>query len=79
MQPQWILGSGRGPAIGLAALGIVLILIGLLLFIKPEILAYVVASVFFVGGVSLLGSAWRLRSAVSIRRLDESWEEQSGR
>lgn len=53
-----------------AALGVVLILVGILLFVWPELLAFVVAAVFVSSGIGLLGSAWRLRERVTYRRMD---------
>lgn len=55
--------------------GIALILLGLLLFIWPELLAFVVASLFVAAGVALIGSAGRWRSSVVYRRLDDAWHD----
>lgn len=58
-----------------ATLGLMLIGIGLIIFVWPEVLAFVVASFFVVAGVSVMGSAWRLRGRVRYRRFDGSWSE----
>ena len=57
------------PALG----GGLLIVIGIALFIWPELLAFVVASVFVMTGLGLLGSAWRSRGNVVYRRIDRVW------
>jgi uncharacterized membrane protein YqjE len=49
----WLL---MGPGLGL-------ILMALAIFIWPALLAYMVASVFFLVGMALVGWGWRLRSA----------------
>lgn len=56
-----------------ALLGLCLVLAGILLFVMPELLAYVAATVFVLAGGGLLGTAWRLRRRVVIRRVDETW------
>lgn len=56
------------------ALGFVLIGIGLMLFVWPELLAFVVAAVFVTGGLSLLGTGWRMRQRVTYQRLDPTWQ-----
>jgi uncharacterized membrane protein HdeD (DUF308 family) len=53
-----------------AFLGIVLILIGVLLFVWPALLSFVVASIFVAAGVSVLGFAWQ----VTYRRVDGTWQ-----
>lgn len=55
--------------------GVALILVGLLLFIWPELLAFVVASVFVATGVGLIGSAGRWRTDVVYRRVDDAWHD----
>ncbi len=57
-----------------AFLGIVLILIGVLLFVWPALLSFVVASIFVAAGVSVLGFAWRTRRQVTYRRVDDTWQ-----
>ncbi len=56
-----------------AMLGLLLILMGLLLFIFPRLLAYFVAAVFFSAGLALLGSAWRMRQSVRYQRVRGAW------
>lgn len=73
MQVFW---SNRGPAgfgYGSGFVGVVLVLIGVLLFVMPELLAYVVASVFVITGLGMLAAGWRMRQHVSYRRMDEGW------
>ena len=53
--------------------GVLLILVGLLLFVWPELLAFVVASLFVAAGVGLIGSAGRWRANVVYRRVDDPW------
>lgn len=69
MQVYWSNGIG-GFWLGSVLLGIVLILIGLLLLVWPQLLAYVVATVFLMAGMSMVGAGWRMRSRVTYRRLD---------
>lgn len=69
MQVYWSNGVG-GFWLGSVLLGVVLMLIGLLLLVWPQLLAYVVAAVFLMAGVSLLGAGWRMRARVTYRRLD---------
>lgn len=55
-----------------AVAGLALILLALLIYIHPAILAYAVATVFLLCGAALLALAWRLRARVEVRRLDET-------
>lgn len=57
-----------------AMLGLMLFGIGALLFILPELLSYVVASVFVVAGISMISAAWRMRRQVTYRRVDRQWQ-----
>jgi len=57
-----------------AALGMLLILLGGLLYAKPELLAYFVAAIFILAGCTLLLTAWRMRRRVSYRRVDRQWQ-----
>ena len=43
--------------------GMGFILVALAILLWPELLAYMVASVFFLVGMALIGWGWRLRSA----------------
>lgn len=72
---QWY-GStgGRGGLwVGPALLGVLLILIGILLYAMPALLAYVVAGVFVLVGCGLLGTAWRMRRQVTYHGVDRQW------
>lgn len=51
-----------------AALGVMLIVAGLLIFARPELLAYIVASGLIFAGVSALALAWRSKWVVTYRR-----------
>lgn len=53
-----------------AALGLVLIGLGLLIFYNPFMLAYVVASSFVFGGFVFLTLAMQMRSRISYHRID---------
>ncbi len=67
--------DGSGPFwLGPAFLGLVLILISVLLWFMPDLLAYVVASLFFLAGCGLLGVAWRMRRRVTYQRIDRPGE-----
>lgn len=59
--------------LGPAFLGVLLILLGLLLYAMPELLAYVVAAIFILAGCGLLGAAWRMRRQVTYRQIDREW------
>ncbi len=60
-----------------ALLGVVLIALGILLLAKPELVAYIMAylgaAILIIAGVSLITTAWRLRSNISYHRVDEHW------
>jgi len=66
-------GFGLAPA----ALGVVLILLGLLLYTHPQLLAYFVAGMFVLAGCGLLGVAWRTRRQVQYRRMDVTGSAES--
>lgn len=57
-----------------AALGVLLIIAGVLIFRRPELLAYIVASGLILAGVSALALAWRSKWFITYRRFgnDES-------
>lgn len=69
---QWWTGDMRSFSVGSVVLGVMLILIGVLLFVMPELLAYVIASIFVLAGAGLIASAWRVRQNVTFRRVDQS-------
>lgn len=50
-------------------LGLTLIALGLLIIIFPALLAYAVAAFFIMGGISMLGFAFRMRGGVQYRRI----------
>jgi hypothetical protein len=60
-------GFWFGPAVP----GLLLVLMGLLIFRYPQIVIYAVACGFIGLGVFLIVVAWRLRPTVSFHRLDE--------
>lgn len=74
MRKWWFPGDRAAPWIAPALLGLCLILIGLLLFVWPELLAFVVAAVFVSAGVGVLGFAWRVRRQVTWQRTSQSWQ-----
>lgn len=57
-----------------ALLGLLLILLGVLLYKHPELLAYFVAGVFVLVGSGLIVSAWRMRRRVTYRQINREWE-----
>jgi len=70
---MWWHTDGAAAWVAPALLGLCLILIGLLLFVWPELLAFVVAAVFVSAGVGVLAFAWRLRRQVSCHHTSRSW------
>jgi len=54
-------------------LGVILIGLGVLLYVMPELLAYFVAGLFVVAGCGLIGTAWRMRRRVTYQRIDRQW------
>jgi hypothetical protein len=69
---QWPIGGKEPFWLGPAAVGVLMILIGFLLFVWPQLLAFVVATIFICIGIAVLGFAWSLRRRVTYRRVDES-------
>jgi len=45
------------------ALGGLIFLFGVLIWVEPDLLAYLVAAAFCAVGLSIMGFAWRLRGA----------------
>ncbi len=43
------------------ALGTMIFLFGILIWVQPELLAYIVAAAFCAVGLSIMGIAWRMR------------------
>jgi hypothetical protein len=62
-----------------AALGGVLIGVGILIYVYPQILAYAVAGLFVLAGFGLLGLAFSVRRRVTIRRVDAAWPGEERR
>ena len=52
--------------------GLVLILFGVLIFVMPNLLAFLVAAVLVLAGGALLGLGWHLRGRVTYRRMDDA-------
>ena len=50
--PLWVLPM---------ALGTMIFLFGVLIWVQPELLAYIVAAAFCAVGLSVMGIAWRMR------------------
>lgn len=61
-----------------ALLGAMLIGAGVLIYVFPQILAYAVAAMFIMAGLSMLGFALGMRRRVVIRRVDASWPGPPG-
>ena len=61
-------------------LGVLLVLLGLLIFKKPELLAYFIAGLFVLIGLALVGVGWNMRRRVTYRRMDQNWnaDERDG-
>lgn len=57
----------------LALLGVLLVLIGVLIWILPNLLAYVIAGFFVFLGLALILFSWQMRGRVVYRRLDAEW------
>ncbi len=70
MQVFWTGGGPGGFWFGPALLGVLLILLGILLYIVPQLLAYVVAGIFIISGSGLLATAWRMRQQITYRRIE---------
>ena len=71
MQTQWNMNNIGGFWLAPAFLGVVLILFGVLIFVVPKVLEFIVAAVLVFAGCSLLGLAWHLRGRVTYRRMDD--------
>lgn len=52
-------------------LGIMLILLGTLIIVMPQLLAYFVASAFIFAGAGMLLVAAQMRTRIVIRRIDD--------
>lgn len=71
MRTYWTHVAGGG--IGSALVGLVLTLIGVVIWVFPDIIAYVIASLFVFAGVSMLIGSWQARRNISYRRLDDEF------
>jgi len=72
LRVQYIFTQGGPPNFWLTplALGVALMLVGLLIFAYPELLAYFVAALCLAAGTALVGVGWSMRRRVTYRRLD---------
>jgi len=64
-------GSGGGFWMGPGFAGVVLFLLGVLIWVWPNLVGYFVAAVFMTVGIGLIVAGWRMRRMVSYRRIDE--------
>ena len=71
MRITWNREATRGFWLAPAIFGCLFILLGLLIFYNPALLAYIVAGILMAIGVTLLGLAWQTRPRVTYRRIDE--------
>ena len=55
-----------------AVVGVLLILIGVLIYREPKLLAYFVAAMFVLAGTALVAVAWKMRRRITYRRIDEA-------
>lgn len=66
--------NDRGPLAGLwmgpALLGGVLILLGILIFVLPQLLAYAVALALILAGLGMIAMGYATRMQVTYRRVD---------
>ena len=74
MRLQWSHGTPGSLWLAPMLLGVLLILMGVVLYVWPKLLAYFVAGIFIVVGCGLLGSGWRMRRRVSYRPIDRLWQ-----
>ena len=70
-QDQWGFGRAGGLWFAPVFFGLILILVGVLIFVFPDLLAFLVATVLMLVGCSLLGLGWHLRGRVTYRRMDD--------
>ncbi len=71
MRIIWSGNSSQGYWLTPAAVGGLLVLVGILIFANPKLLEYFVAGVFVLAGVALITIAWKMRGRVTYRRIDE--------
>ncbi len=63
--------------LGPVVLGVFLILVGVLIFIVPNLVEYVIAALLILGGVSMIGFGWRMRSRTTFHRMGQ-WHSTEG-
>lgn len=63
---------------GSSIAGLMLIGVGVLIFIEPDLVAYVIATLLILAGASLIGSGLAARRRVVYRRLDETGNPVGG-
>ena len=71
MRMVWPTNGPQGYWLTPAAVGVLLILVGVLIYANPKLLAYFVGGGFVVAGGALLTIAWKMRGRVTYRRIDE--------
>jgi uncharacterized membrane protein HdeD (DUF308 family) len=71
MRIVWPTNGPQGYWLTPAAVGVLLILVGILIYANPKLLAYFVGGVFVVAGGALITIAWKMRGRVTYRRIDE--------
>jgi len=71
MRIVWNNGATRGFWLTPAIFGVLFILMGVLIYKNPDLLAYFVAGIFVLIGAVLIGVAWQTRSRITYRRLDD--------
>ncbi len=60
----------QGFWLGPAVFGAALIVIGVIIYRNPALLAYAVAAIFIMAGAVMIGVAWKMRTQVTIHRMD---------
>jgi energy-coupling factor transporter transmembrane protein EcfT len=71
MRITWDREVTRGFWLAPAIFGCLFMLLGILIFVVPNLLEYIVAGILIAIGVTLLGLAWQTRPRVTYRRIDE--------
>ncbi|MBN2445723.1 MAG: hypothetical protein JXO22_03305 [Phycisphaerae bacterium] len=60
---------------GPVLMGVMLIAVGVLIVLLPQLLAYAVAGLLMVAGMALVGMGWRMRRQFTYRRVDTTqWQ-----
>jgi len=76
MRIMWLPPDAKGYWIVPAVVGLMLILIGVLIYVEPRLLAYFVAALFMLAGTVLLSIAWKMRARIRYRRIDQAWDRE---